>query len=133
MAHPLEARKTVREFELEIEKRTGIELVNPFYDRERDDIIDIDNGKTTRWQIPAAPVVEADIAAIRECDAFLAILTDKLSIGTPMEIVYAYLAKKPIYILDFNEVGKHPWIRYHATTVVSSWDELEMVLNLDNR
>ncbi len=32
LAHPLKIRHEIRERELEFEKNTGIELINPFYD-----------------------------------------------------------------------------------------------------
>ena len=107
--------------ELEFEKKTGLELYNPFYDTERDDIVDIDSGKTTRWEIPCKPIVEKDILQIMGCDAFLLILTEETLYGSLMEMVYAYIHHKPIYVIDIVGNGKHPWIRYHATRIFDSW------------
>ena len=51
LAHPFEARKNVRKWELGFEKRTGINLFNPFYDGdEREDVEKADQDRRIRYE-----------------------------------------------------------------------------------
>src|SRR3972149_5556344 len=101
LAHPLEMRKEIRQLELEIEKITGIELINPFYDTERDDIEKIDSGCATRDSASLNPanIVGKDIGQITIADGVVAYLTKEThQIGTICEIWYcSQQAHKPIY------------------------------------
>ena len=128
LAHPIAVRKDVRREELMIEERTGVELVNPFYDTGRDDIHRIDRGEIDRWEVPCRPLVDEDISLICDTDALVAVLCDGLSIGTIMEMVYAYQAKTPVYVIDLCGKGPHPWVRYHSTRTFTSWRDFENVL-----
>jgi hypothetical protein len=56
----------------------------------------------------------------------LVVYYDRPSIGTAMEFVYAYQAKKPIIVIDARPdrfAPVHPWIWYHATEIVSGIDQ----------
>jgi hypothetical protein len=133
LAHPITARKKIREQELATEQRTGVELLNPFYDTGRGDIEEIDVGLRGIWEIDPGPVVDGDIKDIEKCHAFAAVLCDGISVGTIMEIVYAFKAKKRIYIIDLANKRDHPWIRYHATLIFSSWEDFDKFLGHMNR
>jgi nucleoside 2-deoxyribosyltransferase len=133
LAHPIAARKMIRERELATEQRTGVELLNPFYDTGRGDIEEIDAGTRGIWEIDPAPVVEGDIKDIEKCHAFAAVLCDGLSIGTIMETVYAFKAGKRVYIIDLANKCGHPWIRYHASLIFSSWAAFDKFLEHMNR
>lgn len=128
LAHPLNSRHEVRAHEIRIETECpDIQLMNPFYDFDRDDIKDIDNGKTTRWELTyerCEDLVENDINSIIDCDGIVAVLDKGLSCGTFMEIVYARVNNKKIIVLDLNGMKNHPWIRVHADKVITSWDEV---------
>lgn len=128
LAHPILARKAVRERELRIEQRTGVELHNPFYDTGRGDIEEIDAGARGLWEIDPARIVTGDVADIRRSHALAAVLCDGQSIGTIMEIVYAWMANKRVYIIDLANKGGHPWIRFHANMIFPSWEEFEAFL-----
>jgi len=113
LAHPLVERKWIREIELYIEKETGIELVNPFYDTERSDIKDIDSGIKTRFDpdLDYTGIVDNDLNAIDNCKGVVAFLNHERTIGTPCEMWYCMLKNMPVYVIS-EDVTMHPWIRY---------------------
>ncbi len=117
LAHPIGTRHEVRAWELEFEKRTGIELANPFYDTARTDIIAIDRGEKTPFSETLDPIgiVEADLDMIDKGDGLVALVNkDVPSIGTFMEAWYAAMdADMPVYIISPNWFT-HPWLRYVA-------------------
>ncbi len=128
LAHPTLDRKEVRRMESELEKKLGIELVNPFYDvPERDDIDLIDSGlKSLFYQgINYKEIVERDLKTIDSCDGLLGIITEKLSVGTSMEIFYnSKTLGRPTYLIVKNEALKeHPWLLYFATKIFGSEGE----------
>lgn len=117
LAHPFRLRKSIREWELEIEATfPTVKLLNPFYDIERSDVERIDKGKIKRSDCSAHDIVERDLAALRTCDGVLAIIdNDGHSFGVTMEIVYARLYNIPVYlIIDNQEDWEHPWLREHS-------------------
>ena len=116
LAHPFDYRKEARHWELGFEKRTGIELVNPFYDLERTDVKEIDEDRAGRYEkLDHIKLVERDLTAIYDADFVVAFVTGDLSYGTIQEIVYSYLAGKPVFIIVTNGHEGHPWLKYHAT------------------
>jgi nucleoside 2-deoxyribosyltransferase len=149
MAHPFGDRLRLRKEELQIEKKTGLKLVNPFYDVEgRTDVKRFDKlskkeklkdkaerQKWSRWGLKAnvpKVVVERDLRAIRKTDGVVAFFTDKISVGTPMEVFYASkVLHHPVYIIieDKTKMG-HPWLVYYATAIFTSVDEFIASFNL---
>ena len=125
LAHSTESREKVREWELNFEKETGINLVNPFYDVERHDIPLLDKGDVEGFKRECHPkeVVERDIRLIKDSDAILFLLNE-LSIGTIMEIVYAKILHKTIYVIT-DKFADHTFIRYHADKIFSSLEEFK--------
>ena len=130
LAHALRARHYVRRMELWFEARTGIELVNPFYDAsEREDIAKIDSGKQAPYGPGLDPVkiVEGDLKTIDACDGVLGYVKLGMpSIGTYIELWYAYTKGKPVYVMTKNWAN-HPWLRYIVTKsggfIVTSWEQ----------
>ena len=116
LAHPFPSRHKIREWELEFEKRTGIQLVNPFYDRERHDVDKIDKGLLSPYDLKRhyKKIVEGDLKAIDGSDGVVAFHRHGIPAwGTPMEVIYtALMAKKPVFIIT-NKPG-HPWSLYMA-------------------
>ena len=47
-----------------------------------------------------------------------------------MEIVYARLYNKPVYLVVTNGQEGHPWLTYHATRVFTSREAFEDFLSL---
>jgi nucleoside 2-deoxyribosyltransferase len=68
-----------------------------------------------------AQIVEGDKADIDECDALL-VNYNKPSVGTSMEILYAWEKKKKIIAVARPETRISPWLRYHSTHIVNSFD-----------
>jgi len=64
----------------------------------------------------AAEIVEGDKAAIDACSAVL-VYFEGPSVGTAMEILYAWQLKIPVIVV--NAAGRpSPWLVYHATQIV---------------
>lgn len=68
-------------------------------------------------------IVEQDKADINICDGIIAYMPF-VSIGTCMEIMYAYINNKEIYIIAGQQIAESPWIIYHATEIFSEFYEL---------
>lgn len=65
-------------------------------------------------------IVQNDIDLINECD-FVVSYIQKLTAGTLMEVVYAYLNKKPIYVItDKENIKNDIWIKYHTKKFFNS-------------
>ena len=129
LAHPIIHRHEVRKQELLFERSTGIDLLNPFYDTDREDIGAIDNGRTDRFGV-SLDIVENDIKLIQECDGLLYVPCGHESIGSAMEIAYAYQFGKPIYVIEPSDLSRHIWLRYHATAVYPTWRALKEALSI---
>ena len=133
MAHPFDFRGEAREWEIGIEKRLGINIINPFYDTGRQDAKDIDAGRLARYQISPKKIVEGDIDWIKRSKGIIAFITGDLSYGTIQEMVYAYLNKKPVYSIITNGHDKHPWLQYHSTKVFTKIGDLEKFLENETK
>ena len=126
LAHPYDSRKKVREWELGVEKRTGVELHNPFYDVDRKDIQDLDAGGVGRYdQLDPDTLVVRDLGAIRDSDGMVAIVDGALSYGTIMEIVYGHMSCEPCFLIVTNGHEKHPWLVYHSDKIFTSFEAFE--------
>jgi len=132
LAHPVDSRHRIREWEIEFEKRTGIELFNPFYDAKRKDVLEIDSGTRKRGEgmtvEKADSIVNKDLKKIVKSTGITAIIDGSSSYGTIQEIVYAYLLNKPVYSLITNGKEKDPWLMYHSTKIFTKREELEEFL-----
>ena len=136
LAHPFNSRHKMREWELEVEKELGIELINPFFDVERDDKDVIEDKKITlttqatreeRYalsDVDSCELVDRDIDLIGKSDGIIAIVDGSLSYGTIQEMVYAHMFGRKVYTVISNGHVGHPWLRYHSTRVFSKLDEL---------
>ena len=104
LAHPRE--EWIREEELAFEKKYGIDLINPYHD-----------------QPPGGDIVTNDIELIRDSDAVLVVTTTAQMIGAFMEMVYAKMFGKPVYLIDRKGVAENMWIRYHTTIEFEDFDD----------
>jgi len=133
LAHPLLSRHRTRRWELYMEKKYGIILENPFYDKEgpggRTDTIATDNFKKVKKSKDYDEIlVSNDLKLIGSCAAIVAIVDGVPSYGTIMEIVYASLMKKSIYVICINGYEDHPWLDVHADIIFKSFKEFEEFL-----
>lgn len=72
-------------------------------------------------------IVELDKIDVAESDIIL-VNYDKPSVGTSMEILYAWNLGKRIVVVCRQDAVISPWLRYHATQIVHSFDRaLEMI------
>lgn len=136
LAHPFGSREQLREWELKVEEKLCVEIVNPFYDVERPDKkvieekgtnLDTIASRSDRYNLSdkeCKKLVERDIELIKDCDYVIAIIDGSLSYGTIQEMVYADLHGKPLYAVVSNGHNGHPWLRYHASLVFEDLDEL---------
>jgi len=134
LAHPFEMRHEIREWELEFEKRTGVELVNPFYDVAREDMVKFDDGlaepRTIKEVNDGMYIVNRDLNVIEHCDGVVAFIKKgKESFGTPMEFFYSSrILHKKTFAITKNHAG-HPWIRGLATEVFKTPEDFEVFID----
>lgn len=122
-------RKEVREWELGFEKRTGINLINPFFDKDapEEELNHLENEKYLLISKEEKnSLVEGDKKAIAspEVDGIIAFITCK-SWGTAMEIIYASQLQKKVYLIVKNGDENHPWLVSHSTRIFTSEEEFE--------
>jgi hypothetical protein len=118
LAHPLLLRKIIRPIELAIEKEYDVDIFNPFYDVFRQEIEDIDNGKSSEYnaKFDHIEIVETDLFHLRNAKNLLCIVEEKQSIGTHCEMWDSVRDKRPIYIIATAHFN-HPWLIYaHKVT-----------------
>ena len=126
VAHPFDSRQEIRQWELHCEVAYDVEITNPFYDLNRDDVIGIDEGREGRYEkLDPDELVARDLEAIAHSRGVIAYVNGDLSYGTIMEIVYAYQLHVPVYVVCTNGHHNHPWLVYHADQVFTSLQELE--------
>ena len=116
LAHPTVARNDIREWELAVEKKYNINLLNPFFDNYRKDSTELKEGKIYTQNLDYKSIVEEDLKAIDNCAGVLAILTEN-SVGTAMELFYnsVHLSKPTYIIIEDSKLLHHPWMKYIAS------------------
>ncbi len=65
-------------------------------------------------------IVEGDKAAIDSCDVLLVYFV-KPSVGTSMEVLYAWERKKHVVVVSQSKQVS-PWLQYHSDTVLETLD-----------
>jgi nucleoside 2-deoxyribosyltransferase len=137
LAHPFDSRHRLREWELRVEEEMDIEIINPFFDVEREDsgiiktkgtTLSSQSSRKTRYGLTDEDceiIVERDVDLIYNVDGVIAIVDGSLSYGTIQEMVYAFNFGKPVYSVISNGHIGHPWLRYHSKRVFQSLRELE--------
>jgi nucleoside 2-deoxyribosyltransferase len=78
----------------------------------------------------AAEIVENDKSDIDQCDIIL-VFYERPSIGTAMEVLYAFDRSKFIVVVNKSDRPISPWLLYHSHEVVSSLeDAITLILSL---
>jgi nucleoside 2-deoxyribosyltransferase len=67
-------------------------------------------------------IVELDKEDIRKCDALL-VNYDKPSVGTSMEILFAWQLQIKVVVVADKNARISPWLRYHSTFIVHSFKD----------
>lgn len=70
----------------------------------------------------ATAIVEADKTDIHGCHAML-VYFDKPSVGTAMEVFYAWQLGRKVFVVNASGKPPSPWLVYHSTAVVGSLEE----------
>lgn len=78
----------------------------------------------------AEEIVENDKSDIMQCDALL-VYYERPSVGTSMEVLFAWSNGIPSIVVDRSERPLSPWLLYHCAQVVKSLDEAIAFLNGD--
>lgn len=78
----------------------------------------------------AEEIVENDKSDIMQCDALL-VYYEKPSVGTSMEVLFAWNNGIPSIVVDKSGRPLSPWLLYHSAKVVASLDEAIAFLNGD--
>ncbi len=81
-------------------------------------------GRTDEFYVE---LVESDKQDIDESGALL-VNYDKPSVGTSMEILYAWEREKPVIVVAKKDTPISPWLKYHAETIVHSFAEAFEIL-----
>lgn len=135
VAHPIETRFKIMELIETLEKKYPIRLISPFYEITRKEIQILDGLKTkkeikdykNKWTKKIKHnIVKLDLKLIDECDGILAYIPYP-TIGTSMEIQYAWDKKKIIYTVA-QKYAEHPWIENHSTEIFTQFSEFELYL-----
>lgn len=74
-------------------------------------------------------IVELDKKDIDECDCLL-VNHPKPSVGTSMEVLYAWQQGKFIVVVCPKGVSQSPWMVYHSNIIVNTFDEAYKILNV---
>ena len=130
LAHQLKNRHKIREIQKKLEFYSGITLINPFYDSEREEVKSMDDNKTNRYSIPmerCIEIVDNDLTMIKSCDGIICILLDNEALGSYMEIFFAsYVLNIPVYLITPDKnLRNHVWIKVMCYKIFSSVKEFE--------
>jgi nucleoside 2-deoxyribosyltransferase len=95
------------------------------YDVAAEDLTIVGEGPAGEGEITRATLVETDKAFVDEADAVFVGWSVVPSVGTPMEMLYAYERGTPVGVWYDGDDVLSPWMRYHADVV---HDQPEIVL-----
>lgn len=118
--------RIIRQFDDEFDFRNPLDK----YNVPVEDLTIVDGaGTSTDGVVSVTELVEADKDLLEESDAVLVGYSDVQSVGTPMEVMWAYERDIPVAVWlrdDTSYEDLSPWYRYHAGAVV---DEPEDALH----
>ena len=72
-------------------------------------------------------IVDLDKRDVRLCDAVV-VNYSKPSVGTAMEIFYAWTIGKPVIVWCAEDCSISPWLRYHSTCFCHSLDDVKIAV-----
>lgn len=136
LAHPFDSRHRIRKWELKIERETGIELINPFFDIPYLDNIPEEASREVRYKdINENWLIHRDVGNIARVDVkgIIAVIDGALSYGTIQEMVYTKMLGKDCLSLITNGHNYHPWLKYHSTKIFTKRKELEEFLKCQKK
>lgn len=133
LAHSVHKRERGKEIQKTLEDM-DIEVYNPFYSHDRQDILDLDKGIVQAWDIvdeeKSMLIVDLDLEGLRKSDILICIYPDGVSVGIPCEMMYAWMVNIPIFCVVPEKLIGHPWIIALSDGLFSSIDSLYDTLRL---
>jgi len=136
LTNPTADRLRIKKEEKTMEKELNIELHNPFYDGNVEFTKEMDRGEKIIYNKKTSKIiVEEDLKDVEMCDGIIAIVNNKSSAGSFMEIFFnSYYLHRPTYlIIEEPYIRDHPWIVYLATKVFKSIDEFKEWYKKENK
>ena len=120
LAHSCELIDSVRRWELRMQGKYNVDLINPFKGNQFENMEEL-RKLTTRKKLlsymktlneeTCEKIVTYDLELLRKCDGVVAIFNTP-SVGTAMEIFAAsYVYRMPVYVICRSYVH-HPWIAH---------------------
>jgi len=134
LAHAASKMDEIREWQLEFQKRNPrIRFHNPFFEgKEAPEIQKVKQGVITRQQHILRSnwkeYVDDDIASVFASDGVVCNFWDEgaHSIGTPCEMMWAFIFHKPIYVIaDGFRSENHWFIKYTGAQIFTSRKKFE--------
>ena len=126
LAHSRADQAEVRQLELGLEKQLGFRLVNPFWDISDkfswETNANLNNGHSHNLTDDECDeLVDRDFSAIDASDGLvLMALKPAHLIGASMEVLYAFLSGKPIYVYARDaDIAGHAWLRAFADYITN--------------
>ena len=120
IGHSCELIESVRLWELKIQGKYKIDLINPFKGNKFENMEELKQLKTRKKLLAYMKtlsdetnekIVTYDLELLRKCDGVVALFNNP-SVGTAMEIFAgAYLYRIPVYVICRNYIH-HPWIAH---------------------
>jgi len=121
-------RLRIKKEEKDMEKELNIELHNPFYDGNVEFTKEMDAGEKVLYNKKTSKlIVEEDLKDVEMCDGIIAVVSNKSSAGSFMEIFFnSYYLNRPTYlIIEEPFIRDHPWLTYLATKTFNSISEFK--------
>lgn len=115
LAHSFDKKEEIRNLQMKWNKQFNLNFFNPLCDGKY-------SKYTERAEVPT-DVVMYDIQKIDDCTTLIAFIGKEITIGTTMEIVYAYNFDKQVIVCatedNVSNLLNHAWIRHHANAIWS--------------
>lgn len=130
LAHGKSERARGKAIQENIEKM-GIEVFNPFYSVNREDILSLDAGVLigNAEKGRAMAVVDSDLEGIRKSDIIVCVYpNDVVTIGVPCEMMYASMLNLPIISVAKQEILEHPWVMAFSDGLFTDIEDLYLYL-----
>ena len=134
-AHPWTLRKELADWAETVNgSQEIIQLIDPFHHNVRPEIQEQDRGERGHFEMSddeSYNIVEQDLALLCSCDMAMAYVSNEVSVGTHMEIVYARkLYAIPVWVIGLDGLDRHPWVIEHSEFIVQSLAEMEEALGI---
>lgn len=134
LAHATESRKEMRKWEKEFEKKTGVQLINPFFEGKakiEKEFGDVGKEKYNQLKQKVTNLFAANLREITRKDVLggIVILDDNWTWGTPAEQAIMWFTSKIVYTLVLSKesnYANHPFVKVLSRgKVFTSKKELE--------